>query len=158
MKTTLKSKAAPPDLYRDTAYTTAPGWTSGERGVIVVTGAGWVSGTRGDGDNARAVVEFAKFVSGPEETLKQAQATGANPPVKVDQSAIDAAGLEPLSTGLAESVSATKYTYPHVRVYGPAGFGNAWKNLWPAYVKGEIDTREFLARLGADATKQAGSK
>lgn len=158
VKTTLKSKSAPADLYHDTAYTTAPGWADGERGVIVVTGAGWVSGTQADGDKAKAVTEFAKFISSPAESLKQAQATGANPPVKVETSAIANAGLEPLSTGLAKTVATTKYTYPHVRVYGPAGFGNAWKNLWPAYVKGEIDTHKFLSRLGTDATKQAGAK
>lgn len=158
VKTTLKSKTAPAHLYRDTGYTTAPGWTDGERGVIVVTGAGWVSGTQGDGDKAKAVTEFAKFISSPAESLKQAQATGANPPVKVKPSAVASAGLEPLSTDLAKAATTTRYTYPHVRVYGPSGFGNAWKNLWPAYVKGEIDTHEFLGRLGADATRQAGAK
>ncbi|TWD73009.1 ABC-type glycerol-3-phosphate transport system substrate-binding protein [Kribbella amoyensis] len=158
VKTSLKSKTAPAGLYRDTAYTTAPGWADGERGAIVVTGAGWVSGTQGDDDKAEAVTEFAKFVSSPEESLKQGQATGANPPVKVEPAAIAGAGLEPLSTGLAKAATTTRYTYPHVRVYGPAGFGNAWKNLWPAYAKGEIDTPEFLGRLGADATKRAGAK
>ncbi|MGK3954225.1 hypothetical protein ACLKM7_18045, partial [Microbacterium sp. I2] len=55
------------------------------------------------------------------------------------------------SAGLVAASDDVAFTYPHVRVHGPAGFGNAWKNLWPAYVKGDIDTETFLSRLASDA-------
>ena len=55
------------------------------------------------------------------------------------------------SPGLTEPPR-TSLHYPHVRVHGPAGFGNAWKNLWPAYVKGAMDTATFLSRLATIRT------
>jgi hypothetical protein len=40
-------------------------------------------------------------------------------------------------------------------VHGPAGLDTSWKNLWPAYVKGDMDTDEFLQRLTDDSTSSA---
>lgn len=152
VKTNLKTDAAPTDLYGQTGYTLSPGWSEGERGVVTVTGAGWASGTDPHDDkDSEAVIAFLQFVSSAEETIRQAEATGANPPVNVDPEEFKAADVEPLSVQIVEQAEEATYSYPHVRVHGPAGFGDAWKNLWPAYVKGELDTREFLSRLGTDA-------
>jgi ABC-type glycerol-3-phosphate transport system substrate-binding protein len=155
VNTNLTTDAAATGLYERTGYAPAPGWQAGERGVVVVSGAGWVSGTT-DPEKLAAVREFVRYISGQDEVLAQASATGANPPVQVDPDAAAAANLEDLSTGLiAESVDLT-YRYPHVRVHGPAGFGAAWRNLWPAYVNEESTTDEFLQRLTVDANSGTG--
>ncbi|NEE04593.1 ABC transporter substrate-binding protein [Phytoactinopolyspora halotolerans] len=150
VNTNLKTDSAAPGLYEKTGYAAAPGWSEGDRGAVVVSGAGWVSGTT-DEQKLEAVETFVKFVSSEDEVLRQATATGANPPVQVDAAAAEEADLEPLATGLIEEAAESTYRYPHVRVHGPAGFGAAWKNLWPAYVKGEMATDEFLQRLTDDA-------
>ncbi|SDE02184.1 ABC transporter substrate-binding protein [Glycomyces harbinensis] len=150
VSTNLTTDAAAPDLYEHTGYAPAPGWTEGDRGTVIVSGAGWVSGTT-DERGLEAVDAFVKFMSSEEEVLTQAAATGANPPVRVDPAATEAADLEPLATGLVTEAADLTYRYPHARVHGPAGFSTAWKNLWPAYVQGEMDTDEFLQRLTDDA-------
>ncbi|TDD67630.1 carbohydrate ABC transporter substrate-binding protein [Jiangella aurantiaca] len=155
VKTNLTGDAASPGLYEKTGFAPAPGWSAGERGVIVVSGAGWVSGAT-DERALTAVREFVRFVSSQDEVLAQAAATGASPPVAVDPDAMAAAELEPLATGLAEEAAEVTHRYPHVRVHGPAGFGVAWRNLWPAYVDGSMPAAEFLDRLAADARAQAG--
>ncbi|WP_129664613.1 ABC transporter substrate-binding protein [Phytoactinopolyspora endophytica] len=154
VNTNLKTDSAAPGLYEKTGYAAAPGWSEGDQGTVVVSGAGWVSGTT-DERKLEAVEAFVKFVSSEDEVLKQAAATGANPPVKVDAAAAEDANLEPLAVGLIEEAAELTYRYPHVRVHGPAGFGTAWKNLWPAYVKGEMETDDFLQRLTEDAASEA---
>ncbi|RXZ71847.1 ABC transporter substrate-binding protein [Agromyces albus] len=149
VKTNLQGDAAIDGIYESTGYSVSPGWDDGQ-GLIVVSGAGWVSGAE-DETKLEAVLAFLKFVSSEEEVIIQAEQTGANPAVIVDQTALEAADLEPLSSALVSASNDVALTYPHVRVHGPAGFGNAWKNLWPAYVKGDIDTETFLTRLADDA-------
>jgi ABC-type glycerol-3-phosphate transport system substrate-binding protein len=153
VKTNLTAEAAP-GLYEKTGYAPAPGWTADGQGTVVVSGAGWVSGTT-DERNLEAVETFVKFMTSEDEVLAQAQATGANPPVQVDAAATEAADLEPLATGLIEQSTDLKYSYPHARVHGPAGLDTSWKNLWPAYVKGDMDTDEFLQRLTDDSASSA---
>ncbi len=149
VKTNLTPEAAP-GLYEKTGYAPAPGWTDGGQGTVVVSGAGWVSGATDEGE-LEAVEAFVKFMSSQDEVLTQAQATGANPPVVVDAAAAKAADLEPLATGLIEQATDLEHAYPHARVHGPAGLDTSWKNLWPAYVKGDLDTDEFLERLTVDS-------
>lgn len=153
VKTNLTTDAAP-GLYEKTGYAPAPGWTDGGQGTVVVSGAGWVSGTTDEG-KLEAVETFVKFMTSEDEVLAQAQATGANPPVQVDAAATKAADLEPLATGLIEQAADLTYSYPHARVHGPAGLDTSWKNLWPAYVKGDMDTDEFLQRLTDDSASSA---
>ncbi len=153
VKTNLTTDAAP-GLYEKTGYAPAPGWADGGQGTVVVSGAGWVSGTT-DERELEAVDAFVRFMSSQDEVLAQAEATGANPPVRVDAAATDAADLEPLATGLIEQAADLEYAYPHARVHGPAGLDTSWKNLWPAYVKGDLDTDEFLQRLTADSASSA---
>jgi ABC-type glycerol-3-phosphate transport system substrate-binding protein len=145
--------ATVPGLYDATEYSASPGWDDGQ-GLIVVSGAGWVSAAT-DEDKLTAVNAFMHFITSSEEVLAQAEATGANPAVKVETAELEAADLERLSAGLVAQSADVEITYPHVRVHGPAGFGNAWKNLWPAYVNGELDTETFLTRLSEDATEGA---
>ncbi|WP_162458457.1 ABC transporter substrate-binding protein [Pseudactinotalea terrae] len=151
--TNLQTDAAAPGLYDSTGYALSPGWDAGQ-GVIVVSGAGWVSGAT-DEASLEAVGAFMRFVTTAEEALTQAAETGANPAVVVPGAELASADLEPLSAGLVIAAAEAEFTYPHVRVFGPAGFGPAWKNLWPAYVNGEMDTSTFLSRLSADATAGA---
>lgn len=153
VKTNLKSANAAPGLYDDTDYAPSPGWDAGQ-GLIVVSGAGWVSGTR-DQTKLEAVGAFVRFMSSTDEVVEQAKATGSNPPVKVPAATVDAAGLEPLSSRLVTRIPQVAHTFPHARVHAPGGIDAAWKNLWPAYVKGEIDTKAFLSRLATDSA--AGS-
>ncbi|GAB3227251.1 sugar ABC transporter substrate-binding protein [Glycomyces halotolerans] len=151
VKTNLKTDAAAPGLYERTGYAPSPGWTEGDQGTVVVSGAGWVSGAT-DERKLEAVNAFVKFMTSEEEALTQAQETGANPPVKVDTAAIEAADLEPLSAGLIAEAAELTYRYPHARVHGPAGLDTSWKNLWPAYVQGDMNTDEFLQRLTDEST------
>lgn len=151
VSTNLRTDAAAPGLYEHTGYAPAPGWTEGERGSVVVSGAGWVSGAA-DEREAEAVEAFVKFMTSEAEVLTQAEQTGANPPVQVAPEAAAAADLEPLSTGLAAEAADLTYRYPHARVLGPAGLDSAWKNLWPAYVEGDMTTDEFLQRLTDDSS------
>ncbi|SEE20251.1 ABC transporter substrate-binding protein [Ruania alba] len=153
VKTNLQTEAAAEGLYERTGYAVSPGWDDGQ-GIIVVSGAGWVSGATDD-PSQEAVMAFMRFVTSPEEALTQAVETGANPAVVVPDADLESADLEPLSAGLVLAAAEAEFSYPHVRVFGPAGFGPAWKNLWPAYVNGEMDTGTFLSRLSADAS--AGS-
>ncbi|MDR7381214.1 ABC transporter substrate-binding protein [Promicromonospora iranensis] len=153
VKTNLTAEAAP-GLYEKTGYAPAPGWTAGGQGTVVVSGAGWVSSTT-DEQELEAVEAFVKFMTSEDEVLTQAQATGANPPVQVDAAATEAADLEPLATELIEQATGLTYIYPHARVHGPAGLDTSWKNLWPAYVKGDMDTDEFLQRLTDDSASSA---
>lgn len=154
VSTNLKKEAAIPGLYDATGYSPAPGWGDGQ-GLIVVSGAGWVSAATEE-SKLQAVNAFMRFITSSDEALAQAKATGANPAVKIEAAELEAAGLERLSSGLVAQSADVEFTYPHVRVHGPAGFGNAWKNLWPAYVKGELDTATFLTRLSEDATAGGG--
>lgn len=154
VNTNLKTTGAAEGLYENTGYAPAPGWTDDGQGSVIVSGAGWVSGTT-DERELEAVDAFVKFMTSEDEVLAQAQETGANPPVQVDPTATAAADLEPLATGLIEQAVDLKYSYPHARVHGPAGLDTSWKNLWPAYVKGDMDTDEFLQRLTEDSASSA---
>lgn len=153
VKTNLKTANAAPGLYDGTEYAPSPGWDTGQ-GLIVVSGAGWVSGTT-DKTKLEAVSAFVKFVSSTDEVVEQARSTGSNPPVKVPAATLEAAGLEPLSSRLVAEIPKVALTFPHARVHAPGGIDGAWKNLWPAYVKGTIDTKAFLSRLATDSA--AGS-
>ena len=147
VNTQIKTDAAIEGLYDKTGYAPAPGWQPQMQGLIVVTGAGWSSGYTGDDQKAEAIVAFLKFLSSPDEQLEQARETGARPAVAIDAAALQASNLEPLGATLAGQAETLPFTYPHWRVNAPAGFLDAWKNFWPAYVKGELDTGSFLQAL-----------
>lgn len=151
VNTQIKTNAAVEGLYDKTGYAPSPGWQPQMQGLIVVTGAGWSSGYTVDDQKAEAIVAFLKFLSSPDEQLEQARQTGARPAVTIDAAALQASNLEPLGATLAGQAETLPFTYPHWRVNAPAGFLDAWKNFWPAYVKGELDTETFLQRLAEAA-------
>lgn len=154
--TDIKSENAEKGLYDDTGYATAPGWQAGERGLIVVAGnGGWVSGSR-DERKQEAVAAFMKFLTSREESIEQTRQTGAYPAVEIELSDDEAKDLEPLAASLVKESTSVPLTYPHVYFSAPGAFATAWKNTWPAYVQGKLDTAEFLTRLGEDATSPAG--
>ncbi|MER9026135.1 extracellular solute-binding protein [Mesorhizobium sp. M0815] len=152
----IKTGAAVEGLYDKTGYASSPGWQPQMRGLIVVTGAGWSSGHTAHDKQAEALVAFLKFLSSPDEQLEQARQTGARPAVKIDAAAMRGSNLEPLGAKLAEEADFLPLTYPHWRVHAPGGFLEAWKNLWPAYVNGEMETETFLRRLAKDAAGKQG--
>lgn len=149
VKTNLKSENAAEGLYDNSGYAPSPGWSGGQ-GLIVVSGAGWVSGTT-DETKLEAVNAFVTFIASPTEGIKQAQATGSNPPVEVPEADLQAADLERLSSGLGAQATVVPNTFPHARVHGGGGIDAAWKNLWPAYVSGQMDTATFLERMATDS-------
>ena len=142
-------------LYENTGYEASPGWTSDRRGLILTTDGGWVSGAQ-DERTQQAVVAFLKFMTSRDEALRFTKATGSYPPVKVDYSAAERRRLEPLAAGLVDESAHIPLTFPLVTFKAPAAFESAWRNLWPAYVKGGMDTDTFLSRLGSDATSTTG--
>jgi raffinose/stachyose/melibiose transport system substrate-binding protein len=152
----IKGKDAPKDLYGKLGYEPSPGWTADQRGVIIVAGEGsWASGTT-DETKQEAVDAFLKFVTSREEGIAQVRDAGAYPAVQLDLTDEEIKTLEPLGANLVRQSAELPLTYPHAYFRAPAGFSPAWKNLWPAYVKGELDTQEFLTRLGNDATSPTG--
>jgi raffinose/stachyose/melibiose transport system substrate-binding protein len=154
--TDIKSKNAVKGLYAETGYAPSPGWSSGQRGLVVVAGnGGWVSGARDD-RKKEAVTAFMKFLTSPAEGLAQTLKTGAYPAVHVDLSGARAKALDPLAAGLVKQSTSLSMTYPHVYFSAPAAFGTAWKNLWPAYVQNKMSTSHFLDQLGKEATSPTG--
>jgi raffinose/stachyose/melibiose transport system substrate-binding protein len=149
--TDIKSKNAIKGLYDDTGYEPAPGFSASDRGLVVVAGnGGWVSGST-DARKQEAVTAFMKFLTTQREGLAQTVKTGAYPAVKVDLDGSAAKQLDPLAANLVKQSTKVPMTYPHVYFGAPAAFGTAWKNLWPAYVQGKLDTGKFLDQLSKDA-------
>jgi raffinose/stachyose/melibiose transport system substrate-binding protein len=152
----IKTKNAVEGLYERTGYEPAPGWTADQRGLVLLTGgAGWASGSA-DERKQEAVVAFLRFMSSREEAVAQTFRTSTYPVVRVSFTPQERKQLEPLSAGLIARAADVAYTYAPVPNYGPPGIQTAWRNLWPAYAKGQMDTDEFLSRLSDDATSPTG--
>jgi len=151
--TDIKTKNATKGLYEDTGYAPSPGWTPGQRGLIVVAGnGGWASGSRDD-RKKEAVAALMKLLTSPTEGVEQTRKTGAYPAVKVN---LGTKGLDPLAAALVKQSTSVPATYPHVAFSAPATFDTAWKNLWPAYVQGKMSTGKFLSQLAKDAASPTG--
>lgn len=151
IKSGLQAKEAAKGLYNQAGYAVSPGWTPDDRGAIVVSEGAWASGST-DERSKEAVAAFLKFITSHDEAITKTRNTGSYPPVEIEFSEDESQALEPLAAGLVEEASNVPLSFPHVYVRAPSGFATAWKNLWPAYVKGDMDTNEFLTRLGDDAT------
>jgi raffinose/stachyose/melibiose transport system substrate-binding protein len=149
--TDIKGSNAGKDLYGEVGYAPSPGWSEGARGLIVVAGnGGWVSGTR-DPRKREAVAAFMRFLTSRAMSIEQTRKTGAYPAVKLTLSGRETASLEPLAAALVKQSSSIPDTYAHVYFSAPAAFATEWKNAWPAYVQGKLDTTEFLGRLSRGA-------
>jgi ABC-type glycerol-3-phosphate transport system substrate-binding protein len=156
VSTDIKGKDAAPEIYKQSGYAPSPGYTADQRGVIIVAGeGGWVSGAQSDREH-EAVVAFLKFLTSRDESLEKTKRTGAYPPIEIDYTAQESKQLEPLAAELVKEAGELPLTFPHVYFNAPTGFAAAWKNLWPAYVKGDLDTDQFLSQLGDDATSPTG--
>jgi ABC-type glycerol-3-phosphate transport system substrate-binding protein len=151
VSTDIKGKQAIKGLYDETGYAPSPGWTPGAQGIAVAAGeGGWASGSRDEGKK-EATIAFLKFMDARPQALEQTRKTGAYPAVKMDFSAAESKTLEPLAAGLVKETSGLQRKYPHAFYASPGGFNDAWKNLWPAYVKGKLSTQKFLTQLAQDA-------
>jgi ABC-type glycerol-3-phosphate transport system substrate-binding protein len=153
----IKTKNAVKGLYDDIGYAASPGWTPDAPGILVISAEGsWASGTQ-DEAKQEAVAEFIKFFTAEHDNqLLQIAKQGAYTATKFEATKADRKQLEPLAEALVAKSATIETQYPHAFFNGPAPFESTWKNLWPAYVKGEYDTKEFLSRLASDSQSTTG--
>ena len=152
----FKAKGVPKGLYEDTGYELSPGFTADGRGIVVSAGgSGYSSGAKTE-EEQEAVVEFLKFLTSRDKYVAFTFATGSYPSIKVTFTDAEAKKLEPLALGLSRAADTVPFEYKEVHLSAPGGFQLAWTNLWPAYVKGDLSTDEFLERLGADTLSPTG--
>ncbi len=152
----IKTKNAIAGLYDDVGYEASPGWTADQQGLIVVAGEGSFASGAQDERKQEAVAAFVEFFGEHAQALHQIEVEGAYPAVEFEPTAAERKKLEPLGLALNEETATVPLTYPHPYFNAPAPFQNAFKNLWPAYVNGELDTAEFLSRLAQDAQSATG--
>ena len=93
------------------------------------------------------VIAFEKFATSPSIELKR---TLRNRRLLACQDQPHAAArsrpLEPVTYKLVTASDHVKYHYEHAKFATLQPFTDAWKNYWPAYVQGSIDTKTFLNR------------
>jgi raffinose/stachyose/melibiose transport system substrate-binding protein len=151
----IKSAAAKKSLYSQVAYAPSPGWTKGGQGVIVLNGNAGVASGSSDPAKQAAVVTFEKFATSPAIELRRTLKTGAYWPAKITLGAGQVKQLEPVTYKLVKLSDHVKYHYEHAKFATLQPFTDAWKNYWPSYVKGSIDTKAFLQRIAAAAKPTA---
>jgi raffinose/stachyose/melibiose transport system substrate-binding protein len=152
----IKGSAAKKDLYRQVAYAPSPGWTKGAQGLIVLNGNAGVASGSTDPAKQAAVVAFEKFATSPAIELQRTLKTGAYWPAKINLTAAQVKKLEPVTYALVKSSDSVRYHFEHAKFATLQPFTDAWKNYWPAYVQGSIDTQTFLQRIAA-AAKPTGT-
>jgi raffinose/stachyose/melibiose transport system substrate-binding protein len=143
----IKGPNASTDLYSRVDYAPSPG-----SGIIVVPGQGWAIAAKTPAKRAAALL-YLRFITTRAQVWKRLLITASFPMIKMKFTAAQKAKLEPLTLRLVEKSTTLKHVYPAYFQATPAGFNTVWKNYWPAYVQGQLTTRDFLARL-ADAVKQ----
>jgi raffinose/stachyose/melibiose transport system substrate-binding protein len=153
----IKTKNAIKGLYDQIGYEISPGWTADQRGLIIISAEGsFASGTTNE-RKQDAVVAFMKFLTSHDQALTQVRIEGAWPAVKFEPTPTEQKTLEPLAVALVKRANSVSLTYPHPYYNAPAPFASAWKNLWPAYVKGQMSTHDFLSKLAHDAQSPTGN-
>lgn len=152
----IKTKNAIKGLYDNIGYESSPGWAEDAPGLVVLAGEGSFASGAQDDREKEAVAAFVEFFGKHDQALRQIQVEGAYPAVKFEPTTAERKQLEPLGLALNERATDVPLTYPHAYFNAPAPFQNAFKNLWPAYVEGEMDTSEFLSRLSEDAQSATG--
>jgi raffinose/stachyose/melibiose transport system substrate-binding protein len=151
----IKGSAAKKSLYSQVAYADSPGWAKNAQGLIVLNGnAGVASGSTEPAKQA-AVIAFEKFATSPAIELQRTLKTGAYWPAKIDLTPTQVRQLEPVTYKLVKTSDQVKYHYEHAKFATLQPFTDAWKNYWPAYVKGSIDTKTFLQRIAGAAKPSA---
>jgi raffinose/stachyose/melibiose transport system substrate-binding protein len=148
-------KVAIKGLYKNTGYEVSPGWTADDRGVVAAGEFSFSSGAK-DERKQEAVVAFLKFYEEHAQSYLMVKVYGSYPAVKFVPTAAESKTLEPLALKVNQS-STSLETYPHAMVNAPQSFTTVFPNLWPAYVKGQMSTQEFLSKLASDMhSKTAG--
>jgi ABC-type glycerol-3-phosphate transport system substrate-binding protein len=153
----IKTKNAIKGFYDEVGYDTSPGWSASDPGVIVISAEGSAASGASDPAKQEAVVAFLKFYgTDHQRQLRQIVHQGAYPATKFEPTAADRKQLEPLAAELVRKAATIQTTYPTAYYNSPAPFEDTWKNLWPAYVKGELDTKGFLSKLASDSQSVTG--
>ena len=145
----IKAEQANDGLYERVGYGPSPGWTPEEHGTMVIAGEGVLVTSSQDEAKLEAVIEFMKFVTREDQQLSKIRDTGTFTAVKTDFSDAEKKTLEPLALNLNEQVEALPATLNYPHAWTPK-LASAWKNLWPAYAEGDIDTSALLDRLVQD--------
>jgi ABC-type glycerol-3-phosphate transport system substrate-binding protein len=151
----IKGQAAKKTLYAQVAYAPSPGWTAKGQGLIVLNGNAGVASGSTDPDKQAAVVAFEKFATSPPIELERTLKTGAYWPAKINLTASQVKKLEPITYKLVTLSDRVKHHFEHAKFATLQPFTDAWKNYWPAYVQGSIDTHTFLERIAAAAKPTA---
>jgi ABC-type glycerol-3-phosphate transport system substrate-binding protein len=151
----IKSKAAKKSLYSQVAYAPSPGWTKTGQGLIVLNGNAGVASGSSDPAKQAAVVAFERFATSPDIELRRTLKTGAYWPAKINLTPSQVKRLEPVTYKLVTLSDRVKYHYEHAKFATLQPFTDAWKNYWPAYVQGSINTHAFLQRIAAAAKPTA---
>jgi raffinose/stachyose/melibiose transport system substrate-binding protein len=152
----IKTKNAVKGLYHEIGYENSPGWTADARGLIIISAEGSYASGAHDERKQEAVTAFMKFLTSHGQALQQIHVEGAWPAAKFEPTAAEAKTLEPLASALVKKAGSVPLTFPHPYYNAPAPFSSAWKNLWPAYVKGQMSTHDFLSKLSKDAQSPTG--
>lgn len=131
-----------PSVLETTVNVPAPG-----DGIIVFTGAvGWVS-TADTPEKQEAVWAFIKFAYSAEEQERRSVTVNTFPAIELEFSEEARAQLPAMNVALADAAADATHTYPSLSHVLPPQFLDAWRNFWPAYVQGDINTDELLDRL-----------
>jgi raffinose/stachyose/melibiose transport system substrate-binding protein len=152
----IKTKNAVKGLYGEIGYEESPGWTAGQRGLIIVAGEGSYASGAHDARKQEAVAAFMKFMTSHGQALAQVRVEGAWPAVKFAPTPAEKKTLEPLATALVSRSTSVPLTYPHPYYNAPAPLQTAWRNLWPAYVKSGESAGDFLGKLSKQAQSATG--
>ena len=147
----IKGKAAKKGLYSQVAYSPAPGWTSNAQGLIILEGNAGVASGSTDPAKRAGVIAFEKFATSPTIQFQRTLRTGAYWPVKLNLTAKQLKQVEPLTYQLVKLSGHVKYTFEHAKYATLQPFTDAWKNYWPAYVQGSINTSTFLQDIAKAA-------
>jgi ABC-type glycerol-3-phosphate transport system substrate-binding protein len=150
----IKGKAAKKNLYSQVAYSPSPGWSAGKQGLIILEGNAGVASGSTDPAKQAGVIAFEKFATSPAIQFQRTLKTGAFWPVKLNLTPAQKKQVEPLTYSLVKQSGSVKYTFEHAKYDTLQPFTDAWKNYWPAYVQGSIDTSKFLNNI-ATAAKQS---
>jgi len=152
----IKTKNAVKGLYGEIGYEESPGWTAGQRGLIIVAGEGSYASGAHDARKQEAVAAFMKFMTSHSQALAQVRVEGAWPAAKFQPTPEEQKTLEPLASALVKKSTSVPLTYPHPYYNAPAPLQSAWRNFWPAYVKSGESAADFLRKLSKQAQSATG--
>lgn len=133
-----------PDVLESTVSVPAPG-----DGVVVFAGTGiggWASAATEPAEQ-EAVWEFVKFANTWDRQVERTVATGSYPAVRGEFTEEQRAQLPAANVDLFEAAADAEHTYRALALVLPSTFSDAWRNYWPAYVQGDLDTAGFLTEL-----------